>query len=190
MKSGSNEVGQKNNSLGAHAPNDALFIKRLNGLVYFLNNITHKISKLILFSLMILTTMDVIGRKFFNNPITGTNELTGLGLALIIFFSLGMTQLKGDHIAIDFLVNKFPEKIQALIQSLTSCVLFILLVLSAWQFIEYTKRLYHGNDVSGDLGIPMFIFTLVGGIGILFFALSLLLDTLQSLLKVVRKNES
>ncbi|MFK4997204.1 TRAP transporter small permease subunit [Bacillus sp. N9] len=44
---------------------------------------------------MLLTTADVIGRNVFNKPITGTYELTGLALAIIIFFSLGTAQIKG-----------------------------------------------------------------------------------------------
>lgn len=185
-------------SLGAHAPNEvSLFVKNLvkvtNGLDKInlvFNNVTHRISQLLLFLLMFLTTGDVVGRYFFNKPITGTYEVTGLGLAVIIFFSLGMAQIKKDHIVIDFLTNQFPLKIREGLRVISSFVLFILLVLTTWQMMTYTERLWKGNDLSGDLGLPMYIFTILSSIGLLSFTLAVFLDIFKSLLKVVQKNES
>jgi TRAP-type C4-dicarboxylate transport system permease small subunit len=198
MKSETNRVEMQNPSLGAYASNEISFLERklrkitngLEKLIYPINNAAHKVSKLILFLLMFLTTGDVVGRYFFNKPITGTYELTGLGLALIIFFSLGMAQLKKDHIAIDFLTNKFPLIIREALNAITYFILFILLLLTTWQLVEYTKRIWEGSELSGDLGLPLFIFTILASIGTLFFALSILLDIFKSLLKVVQKNES
>lgn len=47
-----------------------------------INNVLHKISSVVLLVLMFLTTADVAGRYFFNAPIIGTYELTGLYLLL------------------------------------------------------------------------------------------------------------
>jgi TRAP-type C4-dicarboxylate transport system permease small subunit len=198
MKTETDKDEVNNPSLEAHASNEVSSIERnlskiTNGLekiIYPLNKVAHKASKVILFLLMFLTTGDVVGRYFFNKPITGTYEVTGLGLALIIFFSLGMAQLEKNHIAIDFLTNKFPTKIRESLNAFTSLILFVLLLLTNWQLIEYTKRIIAGNELSGDLGIPLYIFTSLASIGALFFALTILLDIFKSLLKVVQKNES
>lgn len=192
------EADTQNPALGASAPNEIPFLERLltkitaglEKIIIPINTVTHKVSKLILFLMMLLTTGDVAGRYFLNKPITGTYELTGLGLALIIFFSLGITQLKKDHIAIDFAVKKFPEKVQHSLHAITYCALFILLLLTSWQLVEYTMRIWQGGDLTGDLGLPLFIFTILASIGTLFFALSILLDIFKSLLKVVQKHES
>ncbi len=176
---------------GCKAPNEVSFmIKGLDKLAYGLNYATHKISQLLLFLMMLLTTGDVAGRYFFNKPITGTYEMTGLMLAMIIFFSLGMAQFKNDHIVIDFLTNKFPARMREGLKAFTSSILFILLMLTTWQMFEYAKRLWTGNDVSGDLGFPMYIFAGLSAIGILFFSLAILADILKSIQKAVQKNES
>jgi TRAP-type C4-dicarboxylate transport system permease small subunit len=115
-----------------------------------------------------------------------TYEITGLALAVIIFFSLGMTQIKKEHIEIDFLTNKLPEKIQFVIYAVSSFILFILLLLTTWKLFEYGNRIFIGNETSGDLGIPLYIFVFTAAIGSLCFMLTFLLDFLKSLLKVVK----
>ncbi|WP_413300279.1 TRAP transporter small permease [Bacillus sp. 1P10SD] len=185
------EVVQESMSLGASAPSETSTLEKVvNGLekvTTFLNNITHKISSLLLFFLMFLTTADVCGRYFFNKPITGTYELTALTLSVIIFFSLGMAQIKRDHIEIDFLTNKMPAKVQESLYALTSLILFVLVALMGWQLFEFMNRILLGNELSGDLGMPLYIFVALTGIGAILFALTFLVDTLKSILKVVKK---
>lgn len=168
-------------------------LKFTNGLERYtvaFNNILHKVSSAFLMLLMFLTTADVLGRYFFNTPITGTYELTGLILALMVFYSLGSAQLKGDHIEIDFFTKKMSIKNQAILRSVSSFLLFILLSLTSWQLFEYTQRMWFGGVTSGDLGLPLYIFSGLTIIGAIAFALTLLLDSLKSLLKVVNQNES
>ncbi len=176
------------------APNEvSTFQKLTNGLekvVKPVNNVLHKISSLFLFLLMFLTAADVVGRNFFNSPITGTYEVTGIMLALMIFFSLGSAQLGKDHIEIDFLTNMMSEKVQAGLYAFTSFLLFILMSLTTWQLFEYALRTMAGGELSGDLGWPLHIFMFAAFAGAITFTLTYLLDMCQSILKVVKKNES
>ncbi|KAF0824928.1 TRAP transporter small permease [Cytobacillus firmus] len=185
---------QKNISLGKGIPSELSFFQKLilflEKLTLAINNILHKVSSILLFLLMFLTTADVIGRYFFNNPITGTYELTGLALALMIFFSLGSGQIFKDHIEIDFLTSKMPNKVQAVLSGAASLILFTLMSLTTWQLIEYTKRTWQGNELSGDLGLPLYIFIGMTVIGAFSFTLTFLLDAFQSFIKAVNKNES
>ncbi|KAA9030602.1 TRAP transporter small permease [Niallia endozanthoxylica] len=189
-----NHETEKTLSLGVHPPNEVSFLQKLTltveKITKSINNIMHKISSVILFLLMFLTTADVLGRYFFNSPITGTYELTGLALALMIFFSLGSGQLSKDHIEIDFLTNMMSEKAQAALYALASFILFILMTLTTWQLFLYSMRTMQGGELSGDLGLPLYIFMFVCAVGAVAFTLTYLLDTLQSILKVVKKSES
>ncbi|WP_102271732.1 TRAP transporter small permease [Cytobacillus massiliigabonensis] len=185
---------QQEVKLGVITPNEVSFshklINLLERITYSFNNVLHKISSIILFLLMFLTTADVVGRYFFNKPITGTYELTGLALAIMIFFSLGSAQIKKDHIEIDFLTNKMPLKIQDGLYAIASFLLFILMSFTTWQLFEFTKRTMQGNELSGDLGLPLYIFIALTVVGALSFTLTFLLDSLKSFLKAVKKNES
>ncbi|TKC18417.1 TRAP transporter small permease [Robertmurraya kyonggiensis] len=185
---------QESQSLGAPALNDVSFSQKLTErfekITLFMNNVLHKISSFVLFILMFLTLADVIGRYFFNKPITGTYELTGLALAIIIFFSLGSAQIHKDHIEIDFLTNKMPLKVQHFLALLGSLILTVLMALTTWQLYEYTMRILVGHETSGDLGLPLYIFSGLTIVGAFCFTLTYLLDVLKTLQKLVKKNES
>lgn len=164
-------------------------IATLEKIIHPLNKYGHYIAVGILIFMMFMTTANVIGRYLYR-PIYGTFELTGMGLALLIFFSLGYTQLKKEHISISFIVDKFPPKVQAIIEVIWNAIFFALVCLLSWQLYQYALRLLRGNDKTVDLGIPMYIFSIGASIGILFFALVLLIDLLKSISKVVNKDES
>lgn len=147
------------------------------------NNILHKISGILLLFLMFLISLDVGGRFFFNFSITGAYEITELTLTLIVFYSLGTAQLKNNHIEIDYVTKMFSEKVQDFLRSIISFVLFLLVCLIAWQMIDYTLRVWSYKQTEGDLEIPLFIFSALTVLGIIAFALSLLLDSLKALLR-------
>jgi TRAP-type C4-dicarboxylate transport system permease small subunit len=83
-----------------------------------------------------------------------------------------------------------PIKVQAVLSGAASLILFTLMSLTTWQLIEYTKRTWQGNELSGDLGLPLYIFIGLTVFGAFSFTLTLLLDAFQSFIKAVNKNES
>jgi TRAP-type C4-dicarboxylate transport system permease small subunit len=165
------------------------FVDHLEKVIYPLNKWAQKTAIVILFLIMVLTFSDVTGR-FFSNPIHGTYELTGVGLALLVFFSLGYTQLKKGHVTVDMIMDKCPPRVQAVIDTLLYFIFLILVILTSWQLVENALRLYKGNDVTVDLGLPVYIFSLLASFGVLLFALTILLDFLKSLSKVMKRHDT
>ncbi len=194
MKPESNEIKLNNLPLGAEAPNGATLTKtklaepsnKLDKFITSLNNIAHKVSCVIVFLMMVLTTVDVLGRNFFNKPITGAYELTGLSLALMVFFSLGIAQIKKDHIEIDFLTNFFPAKVQHGLYAVTSLIIFSLLCVTTWQLFVYAQGLMASGELTGDLGWKLYPFAFLATVGALFFTLTFILDIVRSIVKVVQ----
>jgi TRAP-type C4-dicarboxylate transport system permease small subunit len=153
--------------------------------------ILHILGYCILFALMFLTVGDVIGRKLagsisFFNPIPGTFELTEYALIIIVFASLGYTQLKGEHISIDIITSRFPKRGQAILDSLLTLVGLVMFGLVAWQGIVYAGRLMEGNNVSGVLSIPQWPFALIVAAGSIIYCLALLAFFLNSVAKAVK----
>jgi TRAP-type C4-dicarboxylate transport system permease small subunit len=153
--------------------------------------ILHILGYCILFALMFLTVGDVIGRKLagsisFFNPIPGTFELTEYALIIIVFASLGYTQLKGEHISIDIITSRFPKRGQAILDSLLTLVGLVMFGLVAWQGIVYAGRLMEGNNVSGVLSIPQWPFALIVAAGSIIYCLALLVFFLNSVAKAVK----
>src|SRR5215472_1795473 len=57
----------------------------------------------LLFSLMVLTTADVIGRYIFNWPLRGAFEVTELLLLALIFAGLPLASRADEHVTLDFI---------------------------------------------------------------------------------------
>lgn len=185
MQEDSQHIDTSNNSVQLPG-----VIKQLEKFTLLFNNVLHKTSSVLLFLLMFLTVGDVLGRFMFNNPITGTYELTGLALAVIIFFSLGATQIGKGHIEIDFLTQKFSRKAQHILDTIIAFILFILMILITWQLFEYAMRTLTSNELSGDLGISLYIFVMLTMLGACSFTFTFLLDFFLSFIKVVKRSES
>lgn len=75
----------------------------------------------LMFCMMLLTCIDVVGRYFFNKPVTGGFELTEMLLAALIFAGLPLVTLRGDHITVDLFDPVTPDwlfRIQHLLATL------------------------------------------------------------------------
>lgn len=163
------------------------FIHYFEKFIGFLNSISSKLAATLLFLMMMLTFADVTGR-FLWRPVLGTYELTYLGLALIVFLSLGYTQQKQGHISVGVLIDKLPPRGQAIVDVVTYLVMLWILGLMSRQTFTYAKQI--SNNVTGDLGLPVYVFVIVCAIGILLYALTVILDLMKAIRKVVHPHES
>lgn len=96
-------------------------------------NLANSTAKVMLLVLMILGSVDVIGRYTFNKPVWGTFEFNQILLAGIVFFSLAYTLAVGGHIKVDLVVSRLHPRVQAAIDFFTSFLMLILFALLAWQ---------------------------------------------------------
>lgn len=158
------------------------------------NKLLHWIAMVILLLLMFITVGDVVGRYLVGiipgtGPIPGTFELTEFMLAVAVLTAIGYTQVRGEHISIDLVVARFSRRVQAIIDSITNFFSLAIFVLVTWQTIKYARLLYVSHDVSAVLRLPVYPFLIVAAVGCFMFCLAMLSSLLQSLIKVVKKNE-
>lgn len=72
-----------------------------SGARRWLETVLGLVSATVLFLMMMITTVDVIGRYVFNTPLTGGFEVTELMLAALIYCGLPMVSQRREHIVID-----------------------------------------------------------------------------------------
>lgn len=86
-----------------------------------------------LFAIMALTFFDVGGRKFLDNSIPGTIELTELLMVVVIFAALPLVSERSEHVVFDSLNGFLPPSAlrirQALIEAGCAVALFALAAL-------------------------------------------------------------
>lgn len=132
-------------------------VSTLERVVYATAAAVHKIGLGVLFLMMLLTVIDVVGLYFFNFPVPGAFEVTKFMLAILIFLSLGYTQIKREHISIDVVMTRCSKHTQNIVQCFNYLVCIILFAIIIWQTIGYAMRLSSSNTTSGVLAWPVYL---------------------------------
>lgn len=82
--------------------------------------------------LMVLTFLNVILRYLFNAPITGTYEMTRMGMILLTP-SIAVTTLAKQNIWVDVLTSHFNRVGQMIVDAITLPTSVVIMGLIAWQ---------------------------------------------------------
>ena len=113
------------------------------------------IAAIALFAMMALTCADVIGRKFFDNSLTGAVELTEIFMLLMIFFALPLASLAGEHIVFDLLDRMLPAALVRWQKLFSHGLAGLIMLGSAWVVFERAGRTWEYGDVTSALEIRL-----------------------------------
>lgn len=137
----------------------------------------------LLIPMMLLTTGDVVGRKFFARTIPGAFEISQYLLAVIILLGLAYTQQVKGHVGVDFLVSKLSPRKRAFCEILTTLLSLFIIAILVWEgWVEGIKE----KTVSDMLRIPQYPFRLLVSFGGFLLWLELWIDLSESLKKLKR----
>jgi TRAP-type C4-dicarboxylate transport system permease small subunit len=104
--------------------------------------------------MVVLTFTDVIGRRFFNAPVFGANDITEHLMAVIVFSGLPLLTARRGHLSIDLFdawllrpaFKWWHKGVDVLIASV--------LALIAYQYFVAVGEARETSEVSQALGIP------------------------------------
>jgi TRAP-type C4-dicarboxylate transport system permease small subunit len=108
-----------------------------------------------LFAIVLLTVVDVVGRYFINRPILGASEMIEFMLAILVFGSLPLASVAGEHVVIDlvdFALTRRAKRIQRIFVQAASAVL---LALIGWRLWARAAELGLHGDVTQSLRLPL-----------------------------------
>ena len=154
------------------------YLERIN---VFLNKILMIIGGVAVLSLMSLATGNVILRFFFNTPYRGAYEVVGFLGAIVIAFALGYTQKRKGHIVVDILTERFPKRINRILDAVNYFITMIFFAIVSWQIFVWGIKIAKSGEVSETIKIIFHPFVYCVAIGFLVFSLTLLNDFLKSL---------
>jgi len=153
---------------------------RFTKFIFFIADRANWISALSITLMMTITVADIILR-LFRCPIPGTYDVVGLLGALTISFSLGYTSIEKGHISVDFIMQKFPEKIKMAVNTVNNLIATIFFAVAAWQSMLYAMNLRDTGEVSLTLQIPTYPFVMGVSAGCLLLCLVLVAESMQSM---------
>jgi TRAP-type C4-dicarboxylate transport system permease small subunit len=133
--------------------------------------------------LMLLTTFDVVGRKFFK-PIPGSFELSEYILAIFILLGAAYTQQVKGHVGVDFLTSQLSPRVRTVCEIITWMLSLFIIAIVIWQgWLEGIRE----RTVSDMLRIPQYPFRLLVAVGGFLLWLELLIDLINSIGKLKRR---
>lgn len=89
-------------------------------------------ASVILFSMMIVTFVDVVGRYGFNRPLRGAFEGTELMLLVLIFAGLPLVSHADEHVTMDFIDHMVGPAARKVIAALAQLVCAATLIGLSW----------------------------------------------------------
>ena len=108
-----------------------------------------------LFAMMALTLADVVGRKFFDNSIIGSFELTELLMLVLIFIALPLTSLRGEHVVFDLLDRAMSPAARVWQHRLSNGLCAAMLLGAAWLVWQRAQRTVEFGDNTAQLKIEL-----------------------------------
>jgi TRAP-type C4-dicarboxylate transport system permease small subunit len=133
---------------------------------------------------MLLTTSDVVGRKFFSKTIPGAFEMSEYILAIFILLGAAYTQQVKGHVGVDFITSRLSPRVRAVCQIITILLSLFIITILIWQgWVEGIRE----RTVSDMLRIPQYPFRLLVAIGGFLLGLELLIDLFGVIGKLKRR---
>jgi TRAP-type transport system small permease protein len=109
-----------------------LLVARLKRL---LETLAGAVAAAALFGIMILTLIDVSGRKALSTSVPGSLELTELLMVVVIFAGLPLVSLRGEHVVFDSLDPWLPRalrRVQGVVVDLLVAALLLGMATLMW----------------------------------------------------------
>ena len=122
-----------------------------------LQNFDILIAGTVLGALIIYTFFAVIMRYFIGRPVYWGEEFQLICIVTIVFFGAGAGFRTGSHIAIDFLVDFFPFKLQKIVAVIIYVASIVVMVYFFIQSAALVRQMVVTKRVTDILRIPFYV---------------------------------
>lgn len=138
-------------------------------------------------SMMVLTTIDVIGAKLFLRPVNGALDLMMILQLLAMGFALSMSYIQKRHVQVEFFMPLMPKLVQRITACLVQSLLLALFIIMTWQLFVYGHDLKIYGEVSSTVRIPLYPFTYATAVAFIPVCLVALVKWIQTFIEVLKR---
>lgn len=142
----------------------------------------------VLLALMLLGTVDIIGRYVFSRPVTGSTEVGEVLLAGMTFLALAYTQVVEAHVKADIVTSRFSSRSRVMTKLAISFLLLPVFGLMTWQAAKTAILYWETGRLVDVLYLPLAPFQLLVSLGALVLCFVLISQILQSVLKLKERS--
>lgn len=136
---------------------------------------------IVLFLLALLTFFDVVGRRFFNSPVTGTIEIVQIGMAIVAFFAMPRTFYLNAHVSADFINNISIRKFEIFILVFRFLLMLIMMSLLAYATLLSANSFFQDGRSTIELELYFYPFFYLIAFGLLISVIAIIFWFLKSI---------
>ena len=144
---------------------------------------------IILTSMILLVTVDVLLRYVFNSPLTWGTEVNGWMLMAVVFMSIGYCWVQGGHIRMDLIYAHANSRGKAIMDILAAGVGLFLWGILLYQTCLDISSSIKLDEIGSESGIPLFPLRLLMALGLIAFCLQLAVSILRGFVGATRPGE-
>lgn len=155
---------------------DSSTLSRLDRLFFRLESLLTLAGGFAIFLLVLLATVNILGRWIFSSPISGYVDWVEQAMAFIAFLGIAYTQRMGGHIRMDILVGQFRGRYLWFTELVTTLLMLAVTSVLIYGSYMHFWRAYTIGDSSLDINLPTWPAKLVVPIALTILAMRLLLQ--------------
>lgn len=103
--------------------------------------------------MMVVTTIDVIGRDVFNMPLFGGYEMTEILMGLVIFAGMPATTAMREHITVNLIENFVSTRVRFLQTAFGDVLCTVVAGAIAWRIVWRGLGLIEAHETTMMLGV-------------------------------------
>ncbi|MEM9429711.1 MAG: TRAP transporter small permease [Pseudomonadota bacterium] len=113
------------------------------------------VSALLLFTMMMLTFVDVVGRYLFTAPIFGAAEMIQFLLAITIFAGLSLVNAHDDHIVVELFEPAIKRRMGPLHRYIVQGFSVLAMAFIAWELVKFALEAHALDKMTVVLEWPL-----------------------------------
>ncbi len=125
------------------------------GPVKWLGVFLSSVSSMVLMLLVILTSVDVVGRYLFNKPLTGATEVTEVFIAAVVFSALPIVCWRSDQVVVDIFDSFFSPIVDFIRNVLINLLMAVALFVVGKKIFALAERSIRSGEISEHLNFPV-----------------------------------
>ncbi len=139
-------------------------------------NLFNGVAALGIFVLMLMATVQILGRKLFNMPVPGYIDIAEQSIALFAFLGAAYCQRLGGHVRMELLLGTFRGRLLWITEALGTLIALVLVTILIKSGFDHFYRAYSFGDSTIDISLPVWPSKLVVPIAFSLLWLRLLLQ--------------
>ena len=150
------------------------------------SRVSNIIGYIFLAVMMLLTVANILLRSF-GGVIVGSYSIVVLIAVLVVSPAIIYTQLQGGHIAMEFVISRYPHRIRIIAVWIAGILCVGLWGLAAWIGLEFAWEKWVVVELLDPLDIPVAPFRFIWGIALFLLCLASVASLLKPLIQAEKE---